>query len=265
MASKPKAADYKPSEAEKASASVSMEESRYFKEKYDPLLQQMRDKSLTEDIQSGLRGRANADVMQTLSAPSYEAASSPTAAGDMAQALTDQLGAANVAAKQVQNTMQSGVLGTARGQVADAQSGMAQASRLATSSALERARGKQEVALAKQSAAGQVAATAIAKAAENKASGGTWFTPKDPKTGMPVSSVKDRLAYSTYGTAAGNYPSLESYRQSRGSLDIASPALFTPPAMPTLSTPVLRRDGSLGFVSNTPSLTQFRRTTVQGR
>ncbi|NBS67944.1 hypothetical protein EBT31_03390 [bacterium] len=259
MASKPKAADYKASEAEKASASVSMAEAQYFKEKYDPLLQQMRDKSLTEDIQSGLRGRANADVMQALSAPSYEAATSSTAASDTAQALTGQLGAANVAAKQVQNTMQSGVLGTARGQVADAQSGMAQASRLATSSALERARGKQEVALAKQSAAGQVAATAIAKAAENKASGGTWFTPKDPKTGLPVSSIKDRLAYSTYGTAAGNMP------VDRGSLSIAAPQFFTPQSMPTLSTPVLRQDGSLGFVSNTPSLTQFRRTTVQGR
>lgn len=261
MSSKPKAADYKPSEAEKASASVAMAEYQYFKEKYDPLLQQMRDKSLTEDVQSSLRGRANADVMQALSTPSYEAASSPTAAGDMAQALTGQLGAANVAATQVQNTMQTGVLGTARGQAADAQTGMAQASRLATSSALEKARANQQVALAKQSAAGQVAATAIAKAAENKASGGTWFTPKDPKTGMPVSSIKDRLAYSTYGTAAGNYPSLDSYRQSRGTLDISPPALFTP----TMSTPVLRPDGSVGFVSSTPSLAQFRRTTVGGR
>jgi hypothetical protein len=193
VASKPKAADYKPSEAEKASASVAMAEYQYFKEKYDPLLQEMRDKSLTEDVQSGLRGRANADVMQALSAPSYEAATSSTVAGDTAQALTGQLGAANVAANQVQNTMQSGVLGTARGQAADAQSGMAQASRLATSSALEKARANQQVALAKQSAAGQVAGAFIAKAAENKASGGTLFTPKDPKTGLSVSSVKDRL------------------------------------------------------------------------
>jgi len=80
VASKPKAADYKPSEAEKASASVAMAEYQYFKEKYDPLLQEMRDKSLTEDVQSGLRGRANADVMQALSAPSYEAATSSTVA-----------------------------------------------------------------------------------------------------------------------------------------------------------------------------------------
>jgi len=259
VASKPKAADYKPSEAEKASASVGMAEYQYFKEKYDPLLQQMRDKSLTEDVQSGLRGRANADVMQALSTPSYEAASSPTAAGDMAQALTGQLGASNVAAKQVQNNMQSGVLGTARGQAADAQTGMAQASRLATSSALEKARANQQVAQAKQAAIAQVASTAVAQGIENRASGGTFFTPKDPKTGLSVSSAKDRFAYSTYGTAAGNIPA------DRGSLSIATPQFFTPSSMPTLSTPVLRQDGSLGFVSNTPSLTQFRRTIVQGR
>ena len=259
MASKPKAADYKASEAEKASASVAMAEYQYFKEKYDPLLQEMRDKSLTEDVQSGLRGRANADVMQALSAPSYEAATSSTVAGDTAQALTGQLGAANVAAKQVQNTMQSGVLGTARGQVADAQSGMAVASRLATSSALERARANQMVAQAKQAAVAQVGSTLVAQGLENKASGGTLFTPKDPKTGLSVSSVKDRLAYSTYGTAAGNIPA------DRGSLSIAPPQLFVPPSMPTFPTPVLRQDGSLGFVSNTPSLTQFRRTLVQGR
>ncbi len=208
MASKPKASDYKASDAEKASASVAMAEYQYFKEKYDPLLQQMRDKSLTEDVQSGLRGRANADVMQALSAPSYEAATSSTAAGDTGQALTGQLGAANVAAKQVQNTMQSGVLGTARGQVADAQSGMAQASRLATSSALERARANQMVAQAKQAAIAQVGSALVAQGLENK---GTKGVDKDGKTvkgsffspvrndGSSVAGVSNRLQYSTFG------------------------------------------------------------------
>lgn len=258
MASKPKAADYKPSEAEKASASVAMAEYEYFKQKYDPLLQQMRDKSMTEDVQSTLRGRANADVMQSLSTPSYERAAAADSAGDMTQALTGQLGEANVAAKQVQNTMQSGVLGTARGQAADAQTGMAQASRLATSSALEKARANQQVAQAKQAAVAQVASTAVAQGIENRASGGTFFTPKDPKTGLSVSSAKDRFAYSTYGTAAGNMP------VDRGSLSIAAP-LFTQPAMPVMSTPMVRPDGTIGYFSNTPSLGQFRRTIVQGR
>jgi hypothetical protein len=59
MGSKPKQQDYEASDAEKASASVAMAEYQYFKQKYDPLLQQMRDKSMTEDVSSGLRGRAN--------------------------------------------------------------------------------------------------------------------------------------------------------------------------------------------------------------
>lgn len=253
MSSKPKAADYKPSEAEKASASVAMAEYQYFKEKYDPLLQQMRDKSLTEDAQSGLRGRANADVMQALSTPSYEAASSPTAAGDMAQALTGQLGAANVAAKQVQNTMQTGVLGTARGQAADAQTGMAQASRLATSSALEKARANQQVAQAKQAAVAQIGSTVVAQGIENRASGGTFFTPNDPKTGA-VSSLKDRLAYSTYGTAAGNYPS-------RGTLDVATPTLSAPPAL-QVTAPVI---WSPGYTPSKPGLSRLGPSIVGGK
>ncbi len=253
MASKPKAADYKPSEAEKASASVAMAEYQYFKEKYDPLLQQMRDKSLTEDVQSGLRGRANADVMQALSSPSYQAASSPTAAGDMAQALTGQLNAANTAATQVQNTMQTGVLGTARGQAADAQSGMAQASRLATSSALEKARANQQVAQAKQAAVAQIGSTVVAQGIENRASGGTFFTPNDPKTGA-VSSLKDRLAYSTYGTAAGNYPS-------RGTLDVATPTLFAPPAL-QVTAPVI---WSPGYTPSKPGLSRLGPSIVGGK
>lgn len=208
MASKPKASDYQASDAEKASASVAMAEYQYFKEKYDPLLQEMRDKSLTEDVQSGLRGRANADVMQALSAPSYEAATSSTAASDTAQALTGQLGAANVAAKQVQNTMQSNVLGTARGQAADAQSGMAQASRLATSSALERARANQMVAQAKQAAVAQIGSSIVAQGLENMGTQGvdkagqtvkgSFFSPVR-NDGSSVSGLRNRLQYSTFG------------------------------------------------------------------
>lgn len=212
MGSKPKAQDYKASEAEKASASVAMAEYEYFKQKYDPLLQQMRDKSLTADVQSGLRGRANADTMQALTAqPSYQQTQSTTAAGDMAQAYQGQLGIANVAAKDIQNKMQTNVLGTARGQAADAQTGMAAASRLATSEALTRAKANQEVAQAKLSAAGQIAGTLIGQGVSNmKTTGqrmdptgmgppeqvsGSFFTPVN-SAGQSVTGAKNRLAFS---------------------------------------------------------------------
>jgi hypothetical protein len=207
MSSKPKKSEYQASDAEKASASVAMAEYEYFKQKYDPLLQKMRDKSLTEDVQSGLRGRANADTMQALSRPTMQTATSSSAAGDMSAALTGQLGVANNAAKQVQNQMQTNVLGTARGQAADAQTGMAQASRLATSEALERARANQQVAQSKMSALAQVGSTLVFQGLDNKGTRGvdadgnevkgTFFKPVDSK-GNRVSGFGNRLAYSEF-------------------------------------------------------------------
>lgn len=163
MGSGPKKQDYEASDAERASASVAMAEYQNFKKKYDPLLQQMRDQSMTEDVASGLRGRANADTMQALtSQPNYRQTQSTTATGDMAQAYQGQLGVANTNAKNVQNQMKTNVLGTARGQAADAQTGMAQASRLATSQALQRAKSNQQVASAKYAAGGQLLGASLA-------------------------------------------------------------------------------------------------------
>jgi len=60
MSSKPKKSAYKASETEKASASVAMAQYQRFKQKYDPLLQQMRDASTSEDPTNILRNRAAA-------------------------------------------------------------------------------------------------------------------------------------------------------------------------------------------------------------
>lgn len=168
MGSGPKQQDYQASAAEQASASVAMAEYNYFKQKYDPLLQQMRDKSMTEDVSTTLRGRANADTMQALtSQPTYQQTQSTTATGDTAQAIQGQLGVANASGKKIGNTMRTSVLGTARGQAADATTGMAQASRLATSEALERARGNQLAASAKLGAAAQIGTAMILQGGEN--------------------------------------------------------------------------------------------------
>ncbi len=219
MGSKPKKQDYEASAAERASASVAMAEYQNFKKKYDPLLQQMRDQSMTEDVASGLRGRANADTMQALtSQPNYQQTQSSTATGDMAQAYQGQLGVANTNAKNVQNTMRTNVLGTARGQAADAQSGMAQASRLATSQALQRAKSNQQVAQAKFNAAGQIAGAALMQGIENMgtsaevdgAMAGDGMGPPEPKTvtggffspvdssGQKVTGFKNRLSHSGF-------------------------------------------------------------------
>ena len=158
MGSSPKQKDYEASQAEKYSASVAKAQYDHFKQKFDPLLINMRDQSERQDVATTLRGRAGADTMQALTGqPSYLNTQNIERTGDLAQAYTGQLGVADASAKKIQNTAKTNVLGIARDQAADAQSGMAQASRLATSEALTRAKAKQQVANAKFGAIGQIA------------------------------------------------------------------------------------------------------------
>jgi hypothetical protein len=214
MGSKPKKQDYKPSEGEKASASVAMAEYKYFKEKYDPLLQKMRDESLTERVDKTLRGRANADTMQALTTgPMAKMALDGQGADDLAKAYQGQLGLADKKAEEIRNQKQLNVLGTARGQASDAQSGMAQAASLQTSEALNRAKNKQTVANAKMTAVGQVAGAALMKGMQNKATTGqkmgadgmgppqevkgSFFSPVDD-AGNKVSGFGSRLSHSNF-------------------------------------------------------------------
>tara|TARA_R110002124_G_scaffold448_5_gene2199 strand:- start:1395 stop:2060 length:666 start_codon:yes stop_codon:yes gene_type:complete len=186
MGSKPKQKDYEASGSEKASAAVAQAEYKYFKEKYDPLLQQMRDTSLKDTSTDSLRARANADTMQALTKPSAARAMRGADGGDIAQAYQGQLGIANTSGKDIQNKMQTNVLGTARGQASDAQSGMAQASNLATSQALTRAKNNQAVSDAKMTAVGQVAGAALMKGMQNKATTGQKDTGKVDAAGKPI-------------------------------------------------------------------------------
>ena len=161
MGGRPKQEDYKPSEAEKASAAVARAEKLFFNENYAPKLREMRDTARNFNFRDSVRGRANADVMQALtSQASFRGASDVSRMGDTSQAISGQLQKADEAATGIRNTMSTGVLGTARGQAAEAQSGMAQASRLATSEALTRARANQQVSAAKFDAAAGMALAA---------------------------------------------------------------------------------------------------------
>ncbi len=179
MGSKPKASNYKPSEADKVNAAVAVAEYNFFKENYDPLLQQMRDRSLTDDATTTLRARSNADTMQALTGegPSLQETQRIDAAPQMAQGLQGQLSQASASGLGIQNQMQSNVLGIARKQGADAQTGMANASRLATSEALARAKADQTVSQAKFNAGVQIGSALGMQGAKNIAGGGTFFTP----------------------------------------------------------------------------------------
>jgi hypothetical protein len=201
MSSRPKQSDYQASDAEKASASVALENYNYFKKNYSPLLQEMRDQAKSADVGTTLRGRANADTMQALTQPSYRNSQQVEYSADLGKAFQGQLGVANTSAKSIQNQMGSNVLGIARGQAADASTGMAQLSRLSTSEALNRARNKQMVAQSKIDAAVTVGGAFVLQGMENRETGGTFFTPQKKlprgQAGPPqrVSSIKDRFNY----------------------------------------------------------------------
>lgn len=200
MSKKPKAQNYKPSEADKVNASVAMAEYNFFKRNYDPLLQTMRDESRSDDATKTLRARSNADTMQALTSDmSLQESQRIDAGSDMAQAVQGQLGQATATGKNIQNQMQTNVLGTARGQAADAQKGMAAASRLGTSEALARAKAKQDVAQAKFGAMGSIAGGVMAGGLQNMQTRGPdgekggFFSPVDPTTGKTKSTPIGRL------------------------------------------------------------------------
>lgn len=202
----PKQADYKPSAADKANASVAMAEYQFFKQEYDPLLQQMRDKSMSENFSETLRGRANADTMQAISPSGYRSTQISDVPSDLNMATQGQLQQASAAGKKIQNTMQTNVLGTASGQKADAQTGMGIASRLGTSEALSRAKANQIEDDAKLGAGANLLTSVALQGYDNMQTvgfdpndfniptKGSFFTPVN-KQGQPIQGFKNRFKY----------------------------------------------------------------------
>jgi hypothetical protein len=208
MSSKPKKQDYKPSAAEIASAAVAKAEKDYFNAQYDPLLKKMRDESLNERVDKTLRARANADTMQTLAAKAdYDLSASGADGGDLAQAYQAQLADADEAAIDIRSKKQLGVLGVARGQAGDAQSGMGAAANMGASRVLTQAKAKQTERAAKTAALGQIATSAIVQGAKNmKTRGkdaqgnevkGSFLTPVN-KDGSKVQGFGNRLSHTDY-------------------------------------------------------------------
>jgi hypothetical protein len=195
----PKKSDYKPTEGEKMNAAVAVAEQKRFKEIYDPLLQQMRDESLTQNFSEIARGKANADTMQALTGEpmQYRNTQNVGRAGDLGAGLGGQLQQANVQAKKAQNQTQSGVLATARQQQDTTAQALNNIGKIESSAALAKAKANQEVATAKFNAGAQLAGAYVLQGLENKAtkgkdgSTGTWHTPVR-SDGTKISSVKDR-------------------------------------------------------------------------
>jgi hypothetical protein len=184
MSNKPKKQDYKPSEAEKMSASVAKAEKDYFDKNYGPLLRRLRDITDTQDFSNISTGRAGADVMQGLTGrTSLQRAASVDAAADLASAAGSQQLEAERTALAAKREGQIGVLGTARGQQADAVSGLSRAANIQSTSDLSRARDKQMIADARLAAGLNVGGTLFGQGIQNRRSMnaqgqyGTFFSP----------------------------------------------------------------------------------------
>ena len=137
--------------------------------------------------------------MQALtSQPTLRGATDVGAAGALTQGMQSQLGQATARGKQIQNQMQTNVLGTARGQAADAQSGLAQAARMGRSDVLEKAANRQAVARAKYQAGEQLAGTFLGQGLSNLGTSstdgtvqGSFFTPVNAQ-GQRITSPRQR-------------------------------------------------------------------------
>lgn len=194
------ASDYKPGEDEKANAAVGAAEYSYFKTKYSPLLGKMRDMSQSSGERKMLRGRANADTFQTLTGKNglgITQVKAPDSTADMSSALLGQQLQAEDKSAKIQNQRQTNVLGTARKQASDAQSGMSQAARLEVSENLEKARANQIKQQATLSTVASIAGAGIGKGMENAKTTGKNTAGKTVKGSFmnPVDMDGNKLNY----------------------------------------------------------------------
>lgn len=202
MSGKPKSSDYEASAAEKMSASIAKADKDYFDENYGPILREMRDQSETEDLASVGRGRGNADLAQTLDKPSLRATQSVDAAADRASAGSAQMAQAQFQGLQAQRQRQIGVLGTARGQQAEASMGLSKVAKIANSATLQSAKRKQMIRDNNVAAGLKLGQTFITQGMANKTSGGDDATFFSPGTGTQRESARMK-GWSTLGTMIG--------------------------------------------------------------
>jgi hypothetical protein len=182
MSSKPKQSEYQATEAEKVQAKVAKSEKDYFNEKYSPLLREMRDISLKENYGDYVASIANADVAQTLDKPSLAAVKSVDSSADRLSASIEMQQKAQAQALSGQRQRQIGVLATARGQQADATTGLAGAARISASNSLQSAQRKQTIRDANMKVGLKAGGVMLAQGFENMGSGDGFFDPGKSRT-----------------------------------------------------------------------------------
>ena len=192
MAGGPKKSEYEATEAEKIQAKVAKAEKDYFDEKYSPLLREMRDISLKENYGDFVAGRASADTQQALAKPSLMATRSVDGQAERVSAMMQMQTQAQAQGLGAQRQRQVGVLATARGQQADATTGLASAARIAQSDRLQSAARKQQLRDARTGAAMQMGGAMLATGLDNLQQGAGFFGGSGlDGSKSPVNRMKD--------------------------------------------------------------------------
>jgi len=164
MGSKPKKQDYEPTASDKALASQNLKDWQKFQNLYNPKLLELKDKATSGDVTATLKGRANADTMQAISAPSYTAANKTDNAGLIGSALSGQLGDAGAKGKKYQNDLETSILATRQGQAGVANQGLAALAKMDTNQRLKQIENKQTVDSARSAMTGKLAMAGLAGA-----------------------------------------------------------------------------------------------------
>jgi len=144
--SKPKASQYKASPVEKINAAIALKDKQRFRQKFSPVLQAYVASSFAgeESLQGVAEGRAQADTMQVLTnRPGLAAVQRVDAQADLASAAAAQQLQASAQGLTAARSDQVGGIKMANQQASQTAAGLSQASKIATSDTLNRAKAKQ--------------------------------------------------------------------------------------------------------------------------
>ncbi len=144
--SKPKSSQYKASPVEKINAAIAMQDKKRFREKFSPVLQEYVKGAFKDEgsLQAVAEGRAQADTMQVLTdRPTLRAVQSVDSQADLAAAASaQQLQAATQGLTAARSDQVTGIK-MANQMATQTASGLSQASKIATTETLAKAKAKQ--------------------------------------------------------------------------------------------------------------------------
>ena len=144
--SKPKSSQYKASPVEKINAAIALKDKQRFRQKFSPVLQKYVEGAFQDEgsLQAVAEGRAQADTMQVLTdRPSLRAVQSVDSQADLAAAASaQQLQAATQGLTAARSDQVTGIK-MANQMATQTASGLSQASKIATTATLAKAKAKQ--------------------------------------------------------------------------------------------------------------------------